>query len=51
MHAVNRKELNAELEIVRKCGYSVTRSERIAGLTAIAAPIHDYTRGFWYVSP
>lgn len=38
---VDRKALDAELTLIRERGYSVTRSERIAGLTSIAVPIHD----------
>jgi DNA-binding IclR family transcriptional regulator len=39
--ATKRKqaELYAELEQIRKCGYCVTHAERLAGLSAISAPI------------
>jgi DNA-binding IclR family transcriptional regulator len=39
--ATKRKqaELYAALEQIRKCGYAVTHAERLAGLSAISAPI------------
>ncbi len=39
--ATKRKQadLYAELEQIRKCGYAVTHAERLAGLSAISAPI------------
>src|SRR5690606_20807577 len=36
-----RSELLSELERVRSAGYAVTHGERIAGVSAVAAPVRD----------
>lgn len=38
---VRRAQLAAELERIRAQRYCVTHGERVAGLTAVAAPVHD----------
>lgn len=35
-------QLRAELETIRQRGYAVSRSERIAGATSVAAPVFDH---------
>lgn len=38
---VDAKGLNADLDTIRSVGYAISRGERIAGATSVAAPIMD----------
>ncbi|MBO1752463.1 IclR family transcriptional regulator [Actinotalea sp. BY-33] len=37
------EELRAEIEQVRRCGYSLDREENVPGVACVAAPIRDHT--------
>jgi DNA-binding IclR family transcriptional regulator len=46
--AAEREAIRRQLERFRQQGYAMTRSERVAGVTAISVPIHDMERRAHY---